>query len=102
MNKNKEKFTSGPWEVADNGEHELGPLIYSERVSGQPLALVYELKNHIADAHLIAAAPEMYDMLVEIEKYWTPTESNYSGQNFFDAIGRLQSVLKRAKGEGEK
>lgn len=51
------------------------------------------------NAHLIAAAPEMYEALEEVLNYWTPGEAHYEGQDFFDAIGHLQALLKKARGE---
>ena len=50
-------FTPGPWAVhADN-------LVAA---AGAPLAHCYSDHNALANAHLIAAAPELYEALAEI------------------------------------
>jgi len=64
------KFTKGPWEV-DNGAR-----IYCDDLTGSIVAeacgfeFVSRCKEEeIANAHLIAAAPEMYAMLDDLRQY---------------------------------
>jgi len=59
----KFKHTPGPWEVnIYNGHHVISPK------NGRTIASC-NIPNHKANAHLIAAAPEMLEALIEIWKY---------------------------------
>lgn len=86
---NNKKHTPGPWIVEDEGAHELGPLIYPERKSGQPLALIYELKNHKADAHLIAQSPALLKALEDL----LDVVQHVDREEWARALVRSQKVL---------
>ncbi|CAM0056744.1 hypothetical protein VPHF89G1_0055 [Vibrio phage F89 g1] len=81
------KFTKGPWFV-DHGFC----IIISSDVTGEPMIcdlMPAELNdNEMANAHLIAVAPEMYEILSEI---------NYQlGSVYGD---RINDLLAKARGE---
>ena len=93
------KHTKGPWKIL--GSSTLN--IQSDRTKvGERRRIASLLATNAEDnanAALIAAAPEMLEALEEVAKYWVPTEVNYEGQAFFDAIGRVQDTINKAKGE---
>ena len=91
-----EKFTPGPWEVigAEFTEHgACYEIVMPENVISK------------ANACLIAAAPEMYELLTNIEwcdsgEYhlpYCPCCGNYDDKHADDC--KLQEVLKKARGE---
>lgn len=78
-----EKFTEGPWHV----DFEMD-AIYNDRanyICDRPL-------NNVHDAHLIAAAPEMYRAVEELVEYLDLQE----GYEPYDSAMKL---LAKARGE---
>ena len=72
MNKSAQ-FTPGPWEVKP-----IGKQLYVEAKDGQGFVCDMQINDALgetdgprirADAHLIAAAPAMYEALSELVKY---------------------------------
>jgi len=92
------KHTKGPWKqgatIAQRYDIFVGQAKWSVKNCGGKSDVEMS-----ANAALIAAAPEMLEALEEVAKYWVPTEVNYEGQAFFDAIGRVQDAINKAKGE---
>lgn len=65
------KHTPGPWKV----EGSIYEHMHSEIVSAMPgsergIAQVWKHENAMADARLIAAAPELLEAVREIAKQW--------------------------------
>lgn len=56
------KFTKGEWKIQDDGYGMIGVLLKK----GIGILVGRKSKEAQANAHLIAAAPEMYEMLNEI------------------------------------
>lgn len=90
------KHTPAPWGIEPDNPHKL--VIWRDNYG--VLAEVFTTisdgsdEEHAmgeANAHLIAAAPEMYDLLASIE--------NDAGQVPEWLWNRIQAVLKRARGE---
>lgn len=93
------KFTPGPWNVVQHGEGlYLCCTIHSESLD-KPICIVgLEKQLTIANAALIAAAPEMYELLSEILEF----EPRGIRLNFFDRINPIiEAVLRKARGESE-
>jgi len=100
----KEGFTPGPWHVAGfdsriNEERYFG--IGTPR--GQMIVESFGEcdSNRKANAALIAAAPEMYDIL---EHYFNLIQTASEGaaiaeQKIFEDIACIEKVLKKARGE---
>lgn len=91
------KFTPGPWKVARTGG--LFPAIYG-RSKREPICVFAigddfdVFKNHEANAHLIAAAPDLYAALYAAEPYFQG-EYDYDHPQFV----RLRAALAKARGE---
>ena len=88
------KFTPGPWEMAYQDQH--GQLI----VRGKHIEVAtcwhhsvgaIEKEMH-ANAHLIAAAPELYEALEYV--------MTAHGEQLSDAFEKAQAALAKARGEG--
>jgi len=54
---------------------------------------IFPTEEQMANAHLIAAAPEMYYLLQEL--------CDVLGSNYSDDIDRIESLLAKARGEHE-
>ncbi len=98
------RFTAGPWATFDHGVGEL-VVFASGGIEHAVCSLDDSDKNYSwkdgyslgdeakANAHLIAAAPDMYLELVEIKEQLQ--FENYRG----DIRDRIDSVLAKARGE---
>ena len=106
MSERKEKFTPGPWEAA-------GKMIRDCRVDDnrhacdfpqQGIAMCYEGRTRrkaeaLANARLIAAAPEMYDLLKRIKGMLEFCEL----EDKIDVATEheIGALLAKARGEGK-
>ena len=84
------KFTKGPWFI----DHDLCIMTSSDIEDESMICdlMPVELNdNEIANAHLIAMAPEMYEMLNSIEN-----DANQIPPFLWD---KIQAVLAKARGE---
>ena len=83
----KAKFTKGEWHVQNVGDNKLS--IDSD--SGMSLAIISnDYESDVANAHLIAAAPEMYAMLRQM---------HIEGGLGIDRHSRIDRLLIKARGE---
>ena len=84
------KFTKGQWEakVHDEGESLCAALVYLSNKGGFDLS---GCPDCAANAHLIASAPEMYEMLKVI------TET--LGDEYTEEMDKIDSLLAKARGE---
>lgn len=83
----KTKFTKGPWKVQDDGYGLIGVAFRK----GYGVLVGHKDNESISNSHLIAAAPEMYEMLEHIllEPYGREDLSNE----------RIEKLLAKARGE---
>jgi hypothetical protein len=89
------KFTKGPWSARIDKD------LYSEvGRNGDPQSFISSHRNEysgvtkdcaVANAHLIAAAPEMYEMLAEL--------LNDSRLVYGDDYDAVEKLLSKARGE---
>ena len=88
--------TKGPWRVHENQYYF---AVRSDGVVLDSLALVARVDRK-ADAHLIAAAPEMYDALFALCEYLrhTPAASK-TDTKAYALFSDGQAALKKALGE---
>ncbi len=85
------KFTQGKWTARIDDSAVQTSLIYLSDKGGFDLS---GSPDCIANAHLIAAAPEMYEMLGEINN-WFIKESVFSGDGHND----IEILLAKARGD---
>lgn len=77
MNTSNAKHTSGPWFVNDNTENQYGQLTVDSQNDGA-IAICFTMGRDevgaplecIANAKLIAAAPEMFNALLGFKRAW--------------------------------
>lgn len=101
---NKAKFTPGPWKVipadGDNCRIAISAKGAEKYSSRGPVALVGKRhKNAMANAALIAAAPDMFSMLQSIldDCEICTACSHYPGD--ITPRQQIEDVLKKARGE---
>lgn len=100
MSKN---HTPGPWEVFDGGEH----LTISPTWGGFTICRMHELYNDetiAANARLIAAAPEMLELLTEVRNSLRAASSDLFpvrlGLWEVDELAdEIDALLERARGD---
>ena len=91
----KEKFTKGEWSISHDNDH-VGEYI---NVGMAQLYNSYhdteQSEQNAHDAHLIAAAPDMYRMLNDMAIYLKS-----DGNGCFDnTVGVIDKLLAKARGE---
>lgn len=74
--------------VSKNGRHQISEL------GGGNVCMIWNCKNKESNAHLIAAAQEMYEMLSKIHEYL-----EVSGPTGFNLSLDINDLLKKARGE---
>ena len=77
--------TPGPWKARMNCDVMAGERLVADCMTGW-------LREDRANARLVAAAPEMLDMLIELQEC-----SNWN--TLVDIAERLDAVISKAKGE---
>ena len=95
MTNEQNRHTPGPWKVHKNGRIVIagGLKIYqsSGPGGGQSVSVQTAFDNQLrANARLIAAAPEMFELLEDID--------NLIGEITEEAWQKLQGIIKRVKG----
>lgn len=95
------KFTLGPWKAHSVGERYFKGDEIFEIHFGNDGECVCEIVHGKDDAKLIAAAPEMYNLLksiLDLQKKWY----GYGTDLHLDMISKAQEIdllLKKARGE---
>ena len=82
----KTKFTKGKWSPC-----EIGDNVWIDDEQGFSIAQVYDCEGVTDNAHLIAAAPDMYELLERIgkeEKVWS--------------IREIHELLAKARGDNNE
>lgn len=101
------KFTPGPWEVV----WAKGVQIYApcaKKIASVKLNVFDPTKSHSisnsdtltrrANANLIAAAPEMYDVIDRLVP-WLENDPNADSDEYCSFAKEMRRVLKKARGE---
>lgn len=85
----EEKFTKGEWRVTHFANGQMRIFRYGRDYKEPDIAITYG-ENDVANAHLIAAAPEMYNFLDDLLR------NHDLGVDMDDEIEKL---LAKARGE---
>jgi len=102
------KFTPGPWEIGDenNASCEVCPrdvdiTISMSRYDRFSDKFLIERDEMLANAHLIAAAPDMYEALDTLVAVVGLTAFKHEGQRqvLQEAVDLSVAALKKARGE---
>lgn len=90
------KFTKGEWKIQDDGYGMIGVILKK----GLGILIGRKSKETQANAHLIATAPDMYELLSKINNI---INSELYEIELADAIngisGDIDSLLAKARGE---
>lgn len=92
------KFTSGPWVVNNGSESRFLQGKITTKSKGCDVVICDTPSPYFgedisrANAHLIACAPDMYEMLEECK-------SILEGNTYFVKAEKIEQLLKRARGE---
>lgn len=98
-----EKFTPGPWKVefediecCEDDPHVY--VVHCKTVSPDTALLEFNItEENVANAHLISAAPEMYEALkLAYGIIYQAAKNSFEAE---DILNRFDSVLKKARGE---
>ncbi len=101
-----EKFTKGEWLVHVNPQRDeifIGMDSFNKDPYDYYTAHKVEIscvdEEAIANAHLIAAAPKMYEILKVLSGFNCPYD--YMNQDEIEALSSIEGLLKEARGEHE-
>lgn len=85
-----EKWTKGPWHFEADQEDDVVYVCHPETNSPDTTVCMFEVDGPeiIANAHLIAAAPEMYEALRAVDAWENPS-----------CFEKVKAVLKKARDE---
>ncbi|MEM1212961.1 MAG: hypothetical protein AAGI68_11775 [Planctomycetota bacterium] len=100
MAETKTAFTPGPWEWYQNPSGSIGVCSTTQNSGDGKRSVVGYVSNsgairHQTDhnAHLIAAAPELYELLKEVRRLIPPHRHV--------RLARIDALLAKARGESE-
>jgi hypothetical protein len=92
------KFTPGPWEIEKAG----GAVDIRSKADRKPIAELWLQEDTMANAHLISAVPDLYDVADAMSKafYMAGVAAVKDSDNPFEAIlYRTRMALAKARGE---
>lgn len=88
------KFTKGPWVAISNGSYfNIGPANEDSIVPVYPDVCIGVMHHDEANAYLIAAAPEMYEMLEDFKDFAISQGWKRS------IVTAAEEILAKARGE---
>lgn len=86
------EFTKGPWVVNKTGIHWNNPSLCNIEIAfGEIGECICDTVYEEADAHLIAAAPELYEKLDELQKLLS--------DEYLQTSLDIRNLLAKARGE---
>lgn len=92
-----EQFTKAPWTVNKTGLHWNNPALENIEIThGEEGECICDTVYEEADAHLIAAAPEMHDALSSIIECW---DGPLYKHEMLPSIEKARKALAKARGE---
>lgn len=101
-----EKWTDGPWRVGEPDEFgdiaiqpALSQLAVAVMVNGEIMRLAGRADEHAANAHLIAAAPDLYGALKQFTGAWLPNQKAWAISEMYEARDKALKAMAKARGE---
>ena len=91
---NDTKFTKGEWKIQDDGYGMIGVLLKK----GVGILIGRKSKEAQANAHLIAAAPEMYSLINDL-RHAVSMAGIGGGVNNTEVLKSIDELLAKARGE---
>lgn len=108
----EKKFTPGVWEVEKikelNGTEylkifgELKPCHQLGKICTPIVRTYFSGDRDLANAHLIASAPELYEALEMVLKFHNDNEAHGDGFLHDHEVQKVESALAKARGENMK
>ena len=103
----KEKFTSGPWKESEPDyfnditiSPDLGGIAIAAVTNGEFMRMGGKEEEHRANAHLIVAAPELYEALNEVMTWIDNWDPNFSDDDEWpETRDKVIKALSKARGE---
>jgi hypothetical protein len=97
------KHTKGPWIVSDERESYLGPESGSFEVSGPSGIICVTDESYApeaeANAHLIAAAPELLEALLQAQGYVGEYCEHHDCRVSTELYAKIDTLIAKARGE---
>ncbi|PHR55936.1 MAG: hypothetical protein COA43_14550 [Robiginitomaculum sp.] len=94
------EFTKGPWVMDKRDECLIGKFGYEVVVYNHGLTGGHKTDERVANAHLIAEAPDMYTMLNNINESINDCKNEIELANKITSMCHdIDQLLKRARGE---
>jgi len=98
-------YTKGEWNVTRNNLSKvtLPSKLTVRSNTGCPIAILTDSERSIADAHLIAAAPDLYEACKGLEKVFELTKANSQWRSSYadQKVEAMEQALAKAEGMGE-
>lgn len=102
-------FTPGPWRVGSHSDTDIGIIAPNSEHGGQMVAMAVidedvaqDEDEHLANARLVAAAPDLYAALGAIESYLTSHlvigKNGKASTEVANMLDAARAALARAKG----
>lgn len=100
-------YTPGPWKAIEWNTH-AATTVAQDKIGSHGFVVICECSGHgrhskesLADARLIAAAPELFEVLEELAELdppcpFPPSDGRY--KEWFAMWGKMQGVINKAKG----
>jgi len=95
------EFTKGPWVKTKCESRDHDGSFDIRHKDGELIFCIEPWVTNEGDAHLIAAAPEMYEALEETVREWESRGQEKYGLGAPASMFKVQAALAKAKGEVE-
>lgn len=98
------KFTPGPWSVTGDNSYIFSWKSLDKGGMPRPICgpaiIPSEHEENVANAHLISAAPELYEALEKIVQDVQQTSTGgITGPGYWEALDEAREALAKARGE---
>lgn len=91
----KTKHTPGPWTILPGNENWLDGVVISDSDSDSIATVHWGMHDAVANARLIAAAPDLFEACVAIANL----ADGQGRMNLLEVSGMVRKVIAKVKGE---